>query len=269
MDKSICVDCITGTIAKGTPTGEVVVIGGVNAYIAKSKQQSKSAIVIATDVFGFKLPNVRLIADKFSELCGCLVVVPDLFNGEGMDPSLLDGLDVPTSNPFSSFLKEASLGIQFFAGGAGFLLKHMDVKPKIPIFEKVLADVRQNYGIEKIGVQGYCYGGKIAVLMGHTDQIQAFVAAHPSLLTFPDDIAPLKIPGLFLLCEIDRQFPKEEKEKSEKILKDKGNYWTFVDYPGMTHGFAIRGNSVDKVVSDAAQDCFNRAVQFFKERLQN
>jgi hypothetical protein len=59
--------CITGHISQGTPTGEYIKIEGVDAYVAKPKEPSKAAIVISTDVFGYKLPNVQLIAGEDQE----------------------------------------------------------------------------------------------------------------------------------------------------------------------------------------------------------
>jgi hypothetical protein len=54
--------CVTGHISQGAPTGEFVKSGGVDAYVAKPKGSCKQGVIIATDVFGYKLPNVQLIA---------------------------------------------------------------------------------------------------------------------------------------------------------------------------------------------------------------
>lgn len=60
--------CVSGNIHSGTPKGQVIQFGGVNAYVAKPKDGSKKKTVIfLTDIFGFELPNVRLLADEYAE----------------------------------------------------------------------------------------------------------------------------------------------------------------------------------------------------------
>jgi dienelactone hydrolase len=78
MDLPISKCCITGHIAKGTPKGSIGQFAGRPAYIARPKEQGKQAVIIATDVFGWSLPNARLIADAFAAH-GFLTVVPDAF----------------------------------------------------------------------------------------------------------------------------------------------------------------------------------------------
>lgn len=74
--------CVSGSIHDGTPKGEVVEFGGVKTYVAKPKDGSKSkTVVFVTDIFGYELPNVRLVADEYADN-GFFVYVPDLLDGE-------------------------------------------------------------------------------------------------------------------------------------------------------------------------------------------
>ncbi|KAJ1473896.1 hypothetical protein T484DRAFT_1834443 [Baffinella frigidus] len=64
-----CPDCFKGSLDSGTPTGEETKIAGLDAYVAKPKAGSeaggeKKAVVLITDIFGWKLLNVRLVADE-------------------------------------------------------------------------------------------------------------------------------------------------------------------------------------------------------------
>jgi len=173
------------------------------------------------------------------------------------------------------FISDMKSIVGSFISGSRHMMEMLEfcsefnIKPKLEIFQNVMSQLREKEGIVKIGVQGYCYGAKIAVVLSQGDLISGFVVAHPSLLELPDDIKPVKQPGLFLCAEIDRQFPAETRKKTEELLKAKGSEWKFVDYPGMKHGFAVRGNSADKSVADASADCVNKSTEFFKQILLN
>lgn len=54
------------------------------------KGPTKSAVVIATDVFGYSIVNAQLIADSIADHTGFLVVVPDLFNNSPLHPDVFN-----------------------------------------------------------------------------------------------------------------------------------------------------------------------------------
>lgn len=62
--------CCGGTVATGTPLGTERKIGDLNCYVTIKEDQEidhDSAIIFIADIFGYKLPNGRLIADKFAQ----------------------------------------------------------------------------------------------------------------------------------------------------------------------------------------------------------
>lgn len=70
-----------GTIHNDTPNGTEDAIHGLQTYVA-SGDSMKGVIVIIPDVFGWVLPNVRLLADGFARKTGLTVYVPDFMSGE-------------------------------------------------------------------------------------------------------------------------------------------------------------------------------------------
>lgn len=90
--------CVAGFVDSGIPTGSEQLVAGISCYVAAPETATTKAIVIATDVFGFKLPNVRLIADGYARR-GFYCIVPNLLvNEPPMD--LLDrkeGSEKPTT----------------------------------------------------------------------------------------------------------------------------------------------------------------------------
>jgi carboxymethylenebutenolidase len=67
----------------GTPTGVEIQVDGVHVYHAPATgDKGKGAgLILLSDVFGWKLPNIRLIADGLAAE-GFQVYVPDLFDGD-------------------------------------------------------------------------------------------------------------------------------------------------------------------------------------------
>lgn len=70
--------------------------------------------------------------------------------------------------------------------------------------------------------------------------------AHPSMLTFPQDIEKIKLPYSCAASEFDGQMSPENAKQTEEILKaktaktkDSGIEHEFVMYKGVHHGFAV------------------------------
>jgi len=260
MSDAHCPNCFSGSISPDKPSGEDSVLGGVNSYVAKPKKSTHSAIVIATDAFGYALPNVRLIADKMAE-GGFLVVVPDIFNGNAVPADILQIFESENDLKAAMELPEVKTAL------GDFRTKHGDVAPKVSILEEVIKELREKHGIVKVGVQGYCYGGKIAVLLaGKSDKIDVFATAHPSRLS-EEELNAIQKPGLFCCAEIDQTFTQDVRKQAEEILNKKGVPNKFVDYKGMIHGFAIRGDSKVENIASSAKDALQQSVSFFKQYL--
>jgi dienelactone hydrolase len=71
-----CENCKTGFKWNGETTGKESTLGKTNAYVAGDSKDA--AVLILTDIFGWKLPNIRLIADHFAKEAQATVYVPDL-----------------------------------------------------------------------------------------------------------------------------------------------------------------------------------------------
>ena len=128
----------------GTPSGTVEQIGGVNsthdpiaetfqtdaptspAYVAKSNDSSKAKTVIfIADIFGYELPNVRLLADEFAKN-GLHVLIPDLFDGDYVPHDLLKAI-VPQESDETPGLVEAGVQKAKVAASLGpWVFKHRE-----------------------------------------------------------------------------------------------------------------------------------------------
>jgi len=68
--------CKTGFKHEGTPVGKESTLGKNKAYITGSNKDR--AILIVHDVFGWTLPNLRLLADAYAQEAKATVYLPDL-----------------------------------------------------------------------------------------------------------------------------------------------------------------------------------------------
>lgn len=91
----------SGHIHDGTPKGTEQTIAGLPTYVASPKDGSKDKTVIfITDIFGYKLPNVRILADEYADQ-GLRVLIPDLF--DGAEPGRVSAGDGEGSSLLTTF----------------------------------------------------------------------------------------------------------------------------------------------------------------------
>ncbi|MEW5303503.1 MAG: hypothetical protein WDW36_006189 [Sanguina aurantia] len=263
----------------GTPTGSYVTVARVEAYIARPQTPNGAAIIISTDVFGHKFKNTQIIADKFAE-AGYLTVVPDQFAGKPLPASLMERflfLTLPRQSP--TFLQAHFLdpvGRVFLGVGTMFKVLPWFVanKPpsKMPMFEQLISELRSGAlgPVDKIGIQGYCYGGATCLALGSREDslIDAFAVAHTQI-SVPKDFESIKKPALFVAADHDWAFPKKEFQAAEDIVKKNGmqDRVRLSFYPGTFHGFATRGSDDDPVVSEAKTKAFAESLLLFNSVL--
>lgn len=238
-----CEHCLDVTIHKGVPSNGVHTVAGVACYVAGGSSGS-TAIVICTDIFGQVLPNVRLLADKLAAKTGFTVYVPDILHGDAISPDAFDR---------STFMEWRS--------------RHGD-GPTLPVVEAVLAELLSKRGVTRVGIIGYCFGGRYAALAAKAGLVHAYAVAHPSFVSVEDFTCLASLPALFLCAETDAQFPAHVADEVEAALKGAGAAGVeFRRYPGTTHGFAVRGSEEDAVVLVARDDALDGAATFFAKYL--
>ncbi|KAG8370706.1 hypothetical protein BUALT_Bualt13G0011200 [Buddleja alternifolia] len=112
----------------GKEVGSVVKIGGLKSYVS-GPSHSKYAVVLASDVFGYEVPNLRKIADKVGA-AGYYAVVPDFFYGDAFNSSIKNLTEWRAQHPAAKAFKAS--------------------KPVIKALKRK--------GISAIAAAGFCYG---------------------------------------------------------------------------------------------------------------
>ncbi|KAJ4837534.1 hypothetical protein Tsubulata_033132, partial [Turnera subulata] len=85
------------TLNPNSGAGHFERVGGLDSYVIGSLD-SKRAVLLVSDIFGYEAPNLRKLADKIAA-AGFYVVVPDFFNADVYVPE-------NTARPIMEWLKD-------------------------------------------------------------------------------------------------------------------------------------------------------------------
>ncbi|XP_010532707.1 PREDICTED: endo-1,3;1,4-beta-D-glucanase-like [Tarenaya hassleriana] len=215
-------------------SGHVEKLGGLDAYVTGSPD-SKFAILLASDAFGFEAPNLRKLADKVAA-AGFYVVVPDFFHGDSYTPENQD-------RPLPVWIKD-------HGPEKGFE------------YSKPVIEALKSKGIDAIGATGVCFGAKVVVELAKRQLIQSAVLLHPSLVSV-DDIKEVKTPIAVLGAEIDGTTPPELVKKFSEALASKPDVKSYVKiYPNVEHGWSVRYEESDAEAVKAAEEAHKDMLEW-------
>ncbi|SPJ87164.1 uncharacterized protein FTOL_12189 [Fusarium torulosum] len=133
----------------------------------------------------------------------------------------------------------------------------------------------------KVGVAGFCWGGKHAVLLSqddaftrvqrHESQIKstdleplidcAFIT-HPSNLEVPDDIEAIMVPISVAVSDNYMVLKAAPAKQMKHILEAESGHKVTI-LPGAKHGFAIRTHPDDKYEMECAEKAEIQAIKWF------
>jgi dienelactone hydrolase len=135
----------------------------------------------------------------------------------------------------------------------------------------------------KIGVAGFCWGGKYAFLLAHNDGtsssssssashqqplIDCAFAAHPSMLKVPEDVEPVRRPLSVAVGDTDMALSTPGIRSMETILTKKGGDHEVVILDGAKHGFAVRMHPDDELQNRYAVVAEEQAIAWFTRWLR-
>lgn len=214
--------------------------GNFPAYVARPAGTPRGAIIVIQEIFGVN-PGIVKKADHWAAL-GYLAVAPEVFwrQGEGIN---LDS-DVPEQ----------------FQKAIEYMMAH-DFDAGIRDVEGTIRWIRKDAGVSKVGLVGYCMGGKIAYQAAARTDIDASVGYYgvgiDQMLNESNAIAR---PLMLHIPTADGFVPPEAQAAMHAGL-DGNAHVTLHDYEGLDHGFAAE-DGVRRVV-DAANLADSRTEAFF------
>ncbi|KAI9711046.1 MAG: hypothetical protein M1820_002484 [Bogoriella megaspora] len=219
-------------------------VDGMKTYVT-GQTEGKEALLVVYDIFGFfpqTLQGADILGQKYK------VFVPDFFEGNPADVSWY---------PPDTQEKGEKLGNFFKTTGAP-----PKTAERIPKVVQQLQQMKENAGVEKWGILGYCWGGKIVALTTQKGTpFKVGAACHPAMVD-PKDAEGAAVP-IALLPSKDE--PKEDVEKWEKTIKQKSLVkW----YPDQVHGFmAARADLTDDNVRKNYEDGYQVLLDWFGQHL--
>ncbi|WP_016834327.1 dienelactone hydrolase family protein [Herbaspirillum lusitanum] len=236
----------------GLTAGEVsVTVNGQKVPAYRAQPEGKTnlpVILVISEIFGVH-EHIADIARRFAKL-GYLAIAPDFFVRQGN----------PAAYPTIAELNK-------------------EIISKVPD-EQVFGDLDayvawagQNGGNpDKIGINGFCWGGRIVWLYSaRNPKIKAGAAWYGRIVgeksalqpQHPIDIAPtLKTPVLGLYGGKDGGIPVATVEQMKEALAKTGNKSEFVVFPNSGHAF--NADYRPSYVEADAKEGWKRAVEWFK-----
>jgi len=221
---------------------------GMDAYVTGGS--SKTAVLVAYDIYGFCAGRSKQICDTFAAE-GHLVVMPDFFRGDSVEKGLSRG-----EEKMSWIRAQSSPG------------------PLLDVFDQVLMPFLASRGVERVAVVGWCWGAWFVVKTGGTGRVVAGVAPHPSYTKLSaangeaEDavLAAMGCPLLILPAGDDPESTKAGGA-NEKMLTAQGHECKVHEFPEMKHGFFSRGDITDPLVARDVQLAMATSIPFLNRYL--
>ena len=213
------------------------------------------AIIVVQEAFGVTR-HIEKVCDRFAQE-GYVAVAPALYHREHPNPKL--GYDeMPAVQRYMGELKDEELV--------------EDINVTIDYIQNHYARTRGN----KIGIVGYCVGGRITYLAATSCQGLSAASVYYGgriLIPFGDGPAPvdltnqIQIPVMGNFGADDANPSPEDVGNIEARLKEAGVTYDFKIYEGAGHGFNC--DERDSYHEASANDALARTLAWFDKYLKN
>jgi carboxymethylenebutenolidase len=213
--------------------------GQTTAHVALPEDTDKkdAAIILIQEWWGINDHVLDLIGRYAKE--GYISVAPDLYRGK----------------------------VTKDAGEASRLMHELAIEDGMDTIKRTIEEVRQKFGVEKIGITGFCMGGTFALRAAC--EIDTLAAAAPFYGDIPEEqtLAKLKVPTLFVAGARDAWI---NPEKVSELKEAAHKYNLPVEVVSYDADHAFFNDTRPEVYNpEAAADAWQRVLSLFGERLQS
>jgi len=220
----------------------LIQFGPLNGYPARPEGTGPfPAVIVIQEWWGLD-PQTKSIADRFAGE-GYLAFAPDLFHGE-----------------------LAQLG----DGDTAMKLTQKygpDAQNELALMFDAIKSNPDCSG--KIGVVGFCFGGRMALTLGAIRPLDAVCTFYGGGMqtVFNQLRSNLKAPVLGFFGDADVSIPAGTIQEFDKLLEDVGVEHEIITYPNSGHAF-FRDSDPSVYKPEAAKDAWDRVRQFFSRHLK-
>ena len=151
-----------------------------------------------------------------------------MHSGDSLDPSFLQTVEPPLPDREKQSVTEKAAATAKVGATLGpWLVTHREAVSR-PIIENFIDKVRYIPGTNKVGVIGFCWGGRYAILAGQKGfsavegkGVEAVYACHPSLVSIPADFADVCVPLSLALGDKDSLLGEYEAKQIQELMEAK------------------------------------------------
>ena len=218
--------------------------GEIPVYIARPAQAARAAIIVIPEIFGVN-PGIRAKCDSWAEQ-GYLALAPDIFwrfaPGIELDP------DVP---------EQLQQGFGYF--------QQYDADDGVNDIEAAIHHLRRSEGVAKVGLVGFCLGGRLAYMAAARTDISASVGYYGVMIDqMLNESHAIANPLMLHIAGADH-FVGPDAQAAIHAGLDGNRHVTLHDYPGLDHGFAAEMG--ERRNEEGARLADQRTREFFAEHL--
>lgn len=214
------------------------------AYVARPDGEASAAIIVIPEIFGVN-PGIRAKCDSWAAK-GYVAAAPDIFwrfaEGEELDP------DVPAE--FQRAL--ANMG-------------KFDADACVRDIEALIHWLKRDAGCAKVGLVGFCLGGRMAYMAATRTDIDASVGYYGVMIDQMLGESHAIANPLMLHIPTADHFVGPEAQAAMHAGLDDHPKVTLHDYEGLDHGFAAEMG--ERRNEAGAQLADSRTEAFFAEHL--
>lgn len=233
--------------------GETLTIAkNLQGYYARPRSKSSvPAVIVLMEAFGLN-PNIKSVCDRLAQV-GYAALAPDFYHGDVYQYTDLQNAiaKLKTMND-QTVMAEVGQGLDFLAG-------------------------RKEVVARKIGVMGFCMGGRFTFLANaaHADKFKGAVAFYGGGIADPKDpfgrkplldrVGAMQAPIMLVYGTEDKSIAAEEHERIALALSQAKKRYILNVFPNAGHGFL--SDRRDSYAPAPAQEAWQMTINFFQRYL--
>ncbi|CDI06239.1 dienelactone hydrolase family protein [Candidatus Nitrosotenuis uzonensis] len=126
--------------------------------------------------------------------------------------------------------------------------------------------LKTNYGAQKVGSIGWCFGGGQSLVLALNEQMDATVIYYGRVISDKDQLSSINWPVLGIFAGLDTGITVESVNEFEKALDELGIPNEIHIYPDVNHAFANPSGA--RYAPEETKDAWEKTLTFFESTLK-